>query len=66
MTAATNRITPVGTTFPNSKVTVPSTGFGTPTIIVNGKAYTPPNNALGYKDAAAFAKFVKGLAPKVD
>ncbi|HWD63177.1 MAG TPA: thioredoxin domain-containing protein [Humibacter sp.] len=65
VTAATNRITPPGTTFPNSKVTVPATGFGTPTIIVNGKAYTPPNNNLGYADTAAFATFVKGLAPKV-
>ncbi|HEY0249801.1 MAG TPA: thioredoxin domain-containing protein [Gryllotalpicola sp.] len=62
--AATDRITPPGTTFPNSKAKVPATGFGTPSIIVNGQLYTPPTSSqLGFGDADAFAAFVKATVP---
>ena len=65
--SATDRITPVGTRIPNSNATVPDTGFGTPTIIVNGNAYTPPTSStLGYSDPTAFTDFVRSVAPGVD
>ncbi|WP_022881722.1 DsbA family protein [Gryllotalpicola ginsengisoli] len=57
VTEATDRITPVGTKFPNSSVKVASTGFATPTVLVNGKKYTG-----SITDAAAFKSFVESVA----
>ncbi|GAA4164725.1 hypothetical protein GCM10022286_26870 [Gryllotalpicola daejeonensis] len=49
-----------GTSIPNSSIKQIQ---GTPTIIVNGKEFQPPQTQAGWGDTAAFLSFVKSTVP---